>query len=408
MNERRRKIDLGAGFTWSVNFASWPSFGEDEIAVVKDVLGSGKVNYWTGDEGRKFEMEFAHYCKSGHAVALCNGSVALELALKSLDIRPDDEVIVPSRTFVATASSVIMCGARPVFADVDPDSQNISAASIKSLISTKTKAIIVVHLAGWPCDMDPIMDLAKEHGLKVIEDCAQAHGASYKGRPVGSIGDVAAFSFCQDKIMTTGGEGGMLLTNDEAVWRFSWEYKDHGKSYDALYVRERQEGELFRWVHESFGTNWRMTEMQSALGRVQLSKLTGWVAQRQENAGILAQRLSSCHALRVPMPGVGFEHAFYKFYAFVIPENLKPGWTRNRLIHAINAKGVPCFYGSCSEVYREKSFIKAGLAPAERLPVAKMLGETSLMFLVHPTLTSDDMHRMADVVDVVLDEAGLR
>lgn len=389
------------------DFASWPVYEEDEVAAVATVLRSGKVNYWTGKEGRSFESEFARYCGAEYGVALANGSVALELALKALNIGPDDEVVVPSRTFVATASSVVLCGAKPIFADVDADSQNITAEAIERCITQKTRAVIVVHLAGWPCHMDPILALAREHGLKVIEDCAQAHGARYKDKPVGSMGDAAAFSFCQDKIMTTGGEGGMLLTSDEAVWRYAWAYKDHGKSYEALYERERQEGELFRWVHESFGTNWRMTEMQAALGRAQLSKLDAWVGRRQENAEILGQRLSQHGGLRVPVPGESFGHAYYKLYAFVQSEHLKPGWSRDRLIHAINAEGVPCSYGSCSEVYQEKSFVDAGLALTERLPVAKQLGETSLMFLVHPTLSPDDMHRMADVVDKVLGEAAL-
>ncbi len=388
-----------------LSFAAWPSFDSEEIKAVSDVLASNRVNYWTGENGRRFESEFAAYCGVSHGVVLANGTLALELALKILDIGPGDEVIVPPRTFIATVSSVVLSGARPVFADVDLNSQNITVDSIRECITPRTKAIILVHLAGWPCDMDPIMELAREYDIKVVEDCAQAHGARYKGRVVGSIGDVAAFSFCQDKIMTTGGEGGMLLTNDQELWERAWEYKDHGKSYDAIYRREPNPGEVFRWVHDSFGTNCRMTEMQSAIGRIQLKRLDTWVERRRANAQILTDRFASHKILRVPEPGNEIYHSYYKFYAFVRPEMLKAGWGRDRIIRAVTAEGVACFHGSCSEVYQEKAFVGTGLAPGSRLPVARKLGETSLMFLVHPTMTESDMHRMADAVDKVLAEA---
>src|SRR5208282_1519874 len=268
-----------------LSFPSWPYFEADEIEAAASVLRSGKVNYWTGDLGRRFEDEFAAYVGCRHAVALSNGTVALELALHALGVGAEDEVITTSRTFIASASCAVMRGARPVLADVDRDSQNITAETIRAALSPRTKAIIAVHLAGWPCDMDPILRLAGERGLKVIEDCAQALGATYKGRPVGSMGDAAAFSFCQDKIMTTGGEGGMMTTHNEEVWKRAWSFKDHGKSYDAVHRRAHPPG--FRWLHESFGTNWRMTEMQSAIGRVALRKVAAWVEIRRRNAAIL-------------------------------------------------------------------------------------------------------------------------
>jgi dTDP-4-amino-4,6-dideoxygalactose transaminase len=373
----------------TIPFSPWPHFPADEIAAATACLSSGKVNYWTGMEGREFEKEFAAFSGCSHAIALANGSVALELALYALGIGPGDEVITTCRTFIASASCIVMRGAIPVLADVDPVSQNITVDTIRPLITPRTRAIICVHLAGWPCDMDPINALACNHGFKVIEDCAQAHGATYKGRPVGSLGDVAAFSFCQDKIMTTGGEGGMLTTNDEALWRRAWEFKDHGKSYDAVYNREHQPG--FRWLHESFGTNWRLTEMQSAIGRLQLRKLPEWTRIRNRYAATLTEAFSRIGALRVtPVPSeIG--HAMYKYYVFVRPERLAPGWDRDRIMNAINAEGIPCFSGSCSEIYREKAFADAGYGPAERLPVAQGLGETSLMFMVHPTLSDEDM-----------------
>ena len=295
-----------------------------------------------------------------------------------------------------------MRGAKPVVADVDPNSQNITAETIRPLLTTRTRAIVAVHLAGWPCDMDPIVALAREQGSKVIEDCAQCHGATYKGRPVGSLGDVGAFSFCQDKIMTTGGEGGMVTTNKRSVWEHAWSYKDHGKSHEAVYKRPHPPG--FRWLHESFGTNWRLTEFQSALGRTLLRKLPRMVEARRRNAAILTQAFTQHDALRVPQPPSHIGHSYYKYYAFVRPEKLRSGWTRDRILSAIVAEGIPCFTGSCSEIYLEKAFTPE-LRPTERLTVAQELGETSLMFLVHPTLSEFDMHDTCRAVAKVLEAA---
>lgn len=384
-------------------FSPWPCFNTEEVEAAAAVLRSGKVNYWTGEEGRQFEQEFAEMVECRHAIALTNGTVALELALYALGIGPGDEVVTSSRTFIASASAVVMRGAKPVIADVDRESQNLTAETVSQVLTPRTRAIIVVHLAGWPCDMDPLMQLAREHGLKVIEDCAQAQGATYKGRPVGSIGDIAAFSFCQDKIMSTGGEGGMLTTDDTAVWERAWAFKDHGKSYQAVFQREHPPG--FRWLHESFGTNWRLTEMQSAIGRVLLRKLPGWLEQRRRNAAILTDGLGRIPALRIPIPPEEVGHAYYKFYGFLNPERLRDGWTRDRIFETIAARGVPCFSGSCSEIYLEKAFQSAGLGPASRHRVARELGETSLMFLVHPTLGQADMEEACRVAAEVLDEA---
>lgn len=383
--------------------ASWPVFEPDEIEAVTAVMRSGKVNYWTGTEGREFEREYAAALGVPYAVALHNGTQALELALLALGVGAGDEVITTPRTFIASASAAVMRGAVPVMAEIDRDSGNITAQTIRDAITPRTRAIIVVHLAGWPADMDPIMDLARQHDLYVIEDCAQAHGAMYHGQHVGTIGHVGCFSFCQDKILTTGGEGGLLVTRDEGVWSRAWAFKDHGKSYDAVYHRQHPLG--FRWLHESFGTNWRMLEVQAAIGRLQLRKLPQWTRLRQENAAVLAGRLSGHPALRVPTVPDGLEHAQYKFYTYVRPESLRDGWSRDRIMAEVVARGAPCFSGSCSEIYLERAFVDAGLGPAQRLPVAQELGETSLMFLVHPTLTVADMHAVADVVVDVLDEA---
>jgi len=384
-------------------FSPWPSFSEEEANAVRDVILSNKVNYWTGQECREFEKEFAAWAGVEHAIALANGTVALDVALQALGIGAGDEVVVTPRTFLASVSSIVNAGAVPVFADVDRDSQNITAETIRAVLTPRTRAVVCVHLAGWPCEMDPIMALAAEHDLKVIEDCAQAHGAHYKGRPVGSIGHVGAWSFCQDKIMTTGGEGGMVTTNDRALWSRMWSIKDHGKSWQAVYERQHAPG--FRWLHESFGTNWRMMEVQAVIGRIQLQRMQAWHAKRLTNAERIWSAARALAGLRVPAVPAEVSHAAYKCYVFVEPADLQPGWDRDRVLNEIAARGVPCFSGSCSEVYLEKAFDETGWRPAERLPVAKALGETSLMFLVHPTLTVAEMDKTCEVLAAVMDEA---
>ncbi|WP_455212380.1 DegT/DnrJ/EryC1/StrS family aminotransferase [Kaarinaea lacus] len=382
---------------------TWPYYSDEEISAAVSVLRSGQVNYWTGDECRQFEQEFARFCNARYAVAVANGTVALELALRALGIGPGDEVIVPSRTFIASASCVVNCGAHPVFADVDPVSQTLTANTIQQVLSPRSKAIIAVHLGGWPCDMDAILELAHQHGLKVIEDCAQAHGAKYKGKPIGGLADAGAFSFCQDKIISTGGEGGMLVTNDPLVWNNAWSYKDHGKSYASVYQKSHAPG--FRWLHESIGTNWRMTEFQAAIGRVQLVKLPVWHASRKRNASILTRYFQSIASFRIQLPPENIEHAYYKYDVFVKPEMLNAEWNRDRILQAINDQGIPCYSGPCSEVYLEKAFAETSFKPATRWPVAKALGETTLTFLVHPTLTEEEMEKTGSLVESVMRKA---
>lgn len=383
--------------------ATWPHFSEEEASAVKNVILSNKVNYWTGSECREFEKEFAAWVGTEYAVALSNGTLALDVALKALGIGAGDEVIVTPRTFLASASCIVNAGAVPVFADVDRESQNITADSIRAALTPRTRAVICVHLAGWPCDMDPIMALAEAHGVYVIEDCAQAHGARYKGRMVGSIGHIGAWSFCQDKIMTTGGEGGMVTTNSRQWWSAMWSYKDHGKSWEAVYERSHPTG--FRWVHESFGTNWRMLETQAVIGRIQLQRMPSWTVQRQANAERIGAVCRQYEVVRVPVVPADVVHAFYKYYVFVEPDQLAHGWTRDRIASEISARGVSCTQGSCSEVYLEKAFDSTVYRPKQRLKVAQELGETSLMFLVHPTLTEAEIQRTCQVIGEVLSMA---
>ncbi|WP_201582649.1 DegT/DnrJ/EryC1/StrS family aminotransferase [Psychrobacter jeotgali] len=391
----------------NTSFSPWPSFTQQEADAVSQVLLSNKVNYWTGTECRQFEEEFATWADSKFAIALGNGTLALDVALQALGLGEGDEVIVTPRTFIASISSVVNAGATPVFADVDAATGNITPETIAAVLTDKTKGIVCVHLAGWPCDMDGIMALADKHDLYVIEDCAQAHGALYKGRSVGSIGHVGAWSFCQDKIMTTGGEGGMVTTNDEQLWRKMWAYKDHGKSYAAVYETEHAPG--YRWLHESFGTNWRMTEMQGVIGRIQLGRMDDWTAARTENAQAILQACAKWEAkgylsapkLEQTPEFADCKHAYYKLYVYVKPENLPKGWSRERIIDEINQLGVPCFSGSASEVYLEKAFDNTGLRPETRLPIAKQLGETSLMLLVHPTLKEAEIEQTVAAINSV-------
>lgn len=389
---------LGTGFS------PWPSYTAEEVQAVQEVLRSNRVNYWTGEVTRHFEQEFAKWTGTKYAVALANGTLALDVALKALKIGQGDEVITTPRTFLASASAIVTAGAVPVFADVDADTQNITARTIEAMITERTRAIICVHLGGMPCDMDPIMELAAQHDLKVIEDCAQAHGALYKGRSVGTIGHVGAWSFCQDKIMTTGGEGGMVTTNDHDLWSAMWSYKDHGKSWEAVYERQHPPG--YRFLHESFGTNWRMLEMQAAIGLIQIGRMPDWSKRRAEIANRIAEACANHACIRVPEVPDWARHAWYRFYGFVQPQNLAEGWTRDRVVAEIAAAGVPCMHGSAAEVYLEKAFDGTGWRPQERLPVAKELGETSIALLVHPTLTDAEIDKTCAVVSQILQQAS--
>lgn len=382
-----------------VSLSTWPIFAQDEIDAVVNVLKSGKVNYWTGQEGRKFEREFADYVGTKHGIAIANGTVTLELALIALGIQPGDEVILTPRTFMATATAVVMRGAVPVFADLDPISGNITAETIDAVRTSKTKAVIPVHLGGWPCEMDEIRAL----GIPVVEDCAQAHGAEYKGKKVGSLSDIASWSFCQDKIMTLGGEGGAITCDDDRLWDVMWAYKDHGKTWEAVYEREHPPG--FRWVNERFGTNWRLTEMQSAIARVQLTKLDNWVGMRRANAQVLNDQLAGLTGLTVPLPGDHLKHAYYRWYGYLQPDAMKDAWTRQRVCERISEFGVWCQVGSCAEIYLERAFDGTGFRPSERLPVARRIGENSICLRTDPNLTPGVMERVAEVVTHVLGEA---
>ncbi|MRS11754.1 MAG: DegT/DnrJ/EryC1/StrS aminotransferase family protein [Actinobacteria bacterium] len=385
----------------------WPSPTEDEVAAVERVLRSGKLNYWTGEECRLFEAEYAARLGRKHAIALANGTVAIELALRAFGVGAGDEVIVPARTFVATASACVAVGATPVTADIDPDTSCVTPDTVAAALTSRTRAIIPVHVAGWPCDMPAIMALAAEHGLLVIEDCAQAHGARFADREVGSFGHAAAFSFCQDKIITTGGEGGVLILDDTDAHARAWAYKDHGKSLAKASAPLPPPGtSSYRWLHDSFGTNWRMTEMQAAMGRVALRNLDATVETRSCNARHLIAALDRVPGLTVPVPPAHVIPAYYRLMGHIDNAALASGWTRDRVLEAIVAEGVSVQYGTCAEIYRESAFADAGLGPAGRLPGAMAAHESSIAFFVHPTLTARDLDDTARATRKVLGVAA--
>lgn len=367
---------------------AWPFYAEDEINAAADVLRSGKVNQWTGPHVFAFQDECARRFGGEHGIAVANGSLALELALRAFGIGPGDEVVVTPRTFMASASCVRLVGAIPVFAEVDRDSGNITAATIEAVLTSRTKAIIPVHLAGWPCEMPQIMALADRHGLFVIEDCAQSHGAEIDGRPAGSFGHAAAFSFCQDKIISTGGEGGFTSFKDERLWEWAWSYKDHGKNWQK--VRSPAITPGFRWLHDTVGTNWRLTGPQAAIGSVQLRKLDSWIHARTRNAGLWAEALATIPGLRIPQARDGLKHAFYKFYCYVDAPDAER--KRNEIARRAGESGLRLFSGSCSEVYLEGAF--SDMRHPD-LAIARELGATSLMLEVHPTQRAELVVRRA-------------
>ena len=390
-----------------MNIEAWPYFDELTISKVREILMGGKVNYWTGYEGKLFEKEFAKWCGTNFAIGISNGSLSLSSSYLAAGLGKDDEIITTPRTFIATASSAVLLKAKPIFADVDMVSGNISAETIEPLITKKTKAISVVHLGGWPAEIFQIKELAKKNNLILIEDCSQAHGAGYiqndKFLSVGSIGDISCWSFCQDKIISTGGEGGMVTTNNKTIYEKVWSLKDHGKSLKKSSELNSNLG--FRWLHDDLGSNFRITEIQSAIGRIQLGKLNEWTKIRTRNAMILSKKLSKIGLIRLALPPNSITHGWYKYYCYLNLEALSSNWNRERIIKEISLEGYPAYEGSCSEIYLEKSFINRNLNPPNRLPNAKLLGETSLMFLIHPTITEKNMNMYANKICEVLKKA---
>ena len=386
------------------HLAPWPFYAEDEIEAVAAVLRSGRVNYRTGDEGLAFEAEFAAYCGTSHALTVANGTAALELALEALNIGPGDEVIVPARTFVATASAVVRCGATPIVADIDIHSQNMTVEATSAVLSERTRAIIPVHLAGWPADMDDLMSFARASGLLVIEDCAQAHGATLNGQPVGTFGDVGCFSFCQDKIISTGGEGGMVVTANTDLYKTMWSLRDHGWDYDKAHEENPAPG--FRWLVERFATNWRMTESQSAIGRLQLRKLGGWVKRRRMLASHLDAAIAGNPAAVPLTPPENARHSYYRYNILLDRKALRKNWTRDRVVEELNSSGIPARVGACPDISAEQAFTNARLNTSQSRPVARDLEDRTIALPVHPTLSDGNITFIAETLRRTLNAAS--
>ena len=373
---------------------NYPFYNKNIIEKVTKILKSGRVNFWTGNECKKFEKEFSKYVENKYAVALSNGSVALELALKALRLKKGDEIIVSPRSFIISASCTLNLGLKPIFADID-DNGNMNIDEIKRAYNKNVKAIIVVHLNGMSCDLDPILKFAKKNKIFLIEDCAQAHGAIYKGRKVGSFGHISTWSFCQDKIISTGGEGGMISTNNKKLWLKIWSLKDHGKNYKSVFYKKHKIG--FKWLHDDFGSNYRMTEMQAVIGREQLKSLGKQIKKRNLIASLYLNELKDYYLKYDILKKPNFKcqtcplkqnlkkcnkciHAFYRLNLFIDKNKIK----QNQLIQQLHKNKINCGVGSCPEIYREKIFKKLKLYPKKRLPNAKLLGETSIMFPINP------------------------
>ena len=369
-------------------------YSKKQIFDVVRLLNNNKTNYWTGNHGRLFETEFSKYHVLKYSICVSNGSVALEIALKALDLKKNSAIIVTPRSFIISASCVLNVGLKPIFADVDLNG-NINIEGIRKTYKTGVKAIIVVHLNGLSCDLDPIVQFAKEKKLYLIEDCSQAHGAIYKGKKVGTFGDIATWSFCQDKIISTGGEGGMISTNNKKLWKKCWSYKDHGKNYNSVFYKKHKTG--FKWLHDNLGSNYRMTEMQAAIGRTQLKNLDNQLKIRNAIANLYLNDLKDYyqkyHLLQKPdfkcqtCPFKQNEkkcnkclHAFYRLNLFTNKNKIK----QIKLIEQFNKNKINCSVGSCPEIYREKIFKKLKLYLKQRLPNAKLLGESSIMFPIDP------------------------
>lgn len=399
----RLAIDGGSPVR-STPWPSWPSYSKEEVALVADVLAGGLVNYWTGTHGRQFEAEYANYLGVCGTVALMNGTVALEASLRALGIGEGDEVIVPCRTFIASASCVVAVGARPVLADVDPVTQCVTAACVAVKVSDRTRAVIAVHLAGMVCDLDPIVSLCHERGIALIEDCAQAHGARYKDRPVGSIGDVGAFSFCQDKIITTGGEGGLVATDDAALLDRIVRYKDHGKDPELVAAARMRGAGGFAYLHSSFGTNWRMTEMQAALGRHQLRRLDESVARRRYLAERLSRSIADVDGISVVPAPPWAVWAYYRLSLRIDQSRLIHGWSRDRIVSALIAENVWAGPGACPDIGHEHAFDAVPGARDAR-PGAESIAGESLVLQVHPALADGDIDSTAEAIARVMRHA---
>lgn len=383
-----------------VKFTTWPNYSNYEANLVKKIIQSNKVNYWSGKTCKIFEEKFSKFHSLKYAVSVMNGSVALEVALKSIGLKKKDEVIVTSKSFIISASAVLNLGATPVFSDIQSESGNIDPEHIQKLITKKTKAIIVVHLAGWPCEMGKILNLSKKFKIKIIEDCSQAHGAKLDKKYVGSFGDLSIWSFCNDKIMTTGGEGGMIATNNKEYYKKANSYKDHGKNFEKIKNNKKKIG--FQYVHDDLGTNYRMTSMQGALGIYQLGKLDNWVSKRFNFYKYMLSKLVNIDGIKLPNIPKNITHATYRMYIQLDFSKLKKNINIRQVIKMIRDEGTPCSTGACSEIYNELVFKKYFKGSFKRFKNAKLSDETSIAFFVNPFTKKKEINFMINSLKKVI------
>ncbi len=399
----------------------WPAFDESTVSAVSEVLRSGKVNYWTGPKGMQFEEAFAAWTGTKFAISTSNGTSALHTALAGLGIGPGDEVIVPSYTFIATSFSVLQAGAIPRFADVNREDHCLSVASAAALINERTKAIMPVHLYGNVTDMDPIRELARQHGLAVIEDNAQAFGGAYKGTKTGALGDIAACSFCQNKTFTTGGEGGMVTTNDEEVaWRCR-SFRDHGYNVQER-LRLLEMEQKLPYIHNMLGWNYRMTEMQSAIGLCELERIDTWnLPRRRRNAHILIEALKEVpQVLHLPVDTSERQNGWFVFPITLDIEHMT--CDINTFLEALGAEGAPCWnvfwpqchteraftehngFGNSKFPFESKEYTSPASVDYARVDVPNAVWHQARTFItfIFPTFEEEHMHGIAKGIRKVI------
>ncbi len=334
----------------------WPQHSKKEIYKVLQILKNGNTNYLFGNEGIEFEKEFAEFSNSKYAVALSNGTVALDLAIKSLNLKKNSEIIVTPRSFIASASCILLNNLKPKFIDVDKNTHNITLEQISKSINKNTSAIICVHLGGMPCNMIEIMKFAKQNDLFVIEDCAQAHGAKIENRSVGSFADISTWSFCYDKIISTGGEGGMITTNNKKLYDFCWSYKDHGKNKKKYVTAKKIKDGKFKFLHDTLGNNFRLTEIQSGLGRIQLMKINQNIKRRNKFSKFIVNKLKDSKIYSFQNSNFSYQHAYYRLYINLNKNHILPKINNIKFINFLLEKNIICGSGSSSEIYKEKCF----------------------------------------------------
>ncbi len=362
----------------------WPNFNNNLISKVVNVIKSGEINYTFGNQGKEFEKKFSKFIGNKYSIAVCNGTAALEVAIKSLDFPKNSKIMVPARSFFSSASCIVNTGHIPVFVDIDPFTQNISIKDLKKKINDNIKAIICVHLGGLPCDMKNIKNLAKKKNIKIIEDCSQAHGASINNKQVGSFGEVATWSFCTDKIISTLGEGGMISTNKKKIYEYCKRYINHGTA-----LSKRNTSEKFIYNKDIFGTNLRITEIQSVAGIEQLKDIKKIQKKREKIAKdyfkifLMYENYLKCY-----MPNKNVKSAWYRFYFFVNPKVKYNQKIRFKIIKFFKENDIKCFTGACPEIYLEKSFKNLENIKFKRLENCKLLGSTSLALDINHTLSN--------------------